>query len=117
MNQPVVSAKRKLPKWVLYGGGAVIALIVIARVGSGEPSGINMSTVTCENLIPHILEMSEDKDPQVLEISDPKIEISPPGNDQISCSGSAEWSRGSGFISYGAHVSNGGQVMLTYKQD
>ncbi len=118
MNESAEPTKRKLPKWALIGGGAVIVLIVLAGLGSGgESAGINMSTTTCENLIPRIIEMSEDKELKVLEISNPRTEPSPPGNQEIACSGNAEWSRGSGFISYGAHVSNGGQVMLEYKQD
>lgn len=79
-------------------------------------NSIDPETWTCESLIGPVIAMSKDKEPRILEIT---YLSTRPGSDakEIICDGRAEWSRGEGTITYGAHVSDGGQVILEYKQD
>jgi hypothetical protein len=59
--------------------------------------------------------MSRGKTPEIFEITSPREMLNVP-NQQITCRGVAEWSEGDGAIEYGAHVSEGGALMLSYQQ-
>lgn len=83
---------------------------------SQTSGGIDPAAWNCQNLIPHIMEMSQGRTPQVLEISNPEYMGGGAGGGFIKCRGFAEWSEGSGMIDYEARISNGGQVILEYRQ-
>ena len=59
--------------------------------------------------------MSKGKTPEILEIDNP-VEVDRTPNQEITCRGQAEWSEGQGPIEYGAHVSQDGGVVLSYRQ-
>lgn len=93
----------------------VIATAAIALTVTGCGSrGIDPQTWTCENLKPHIIEMSRTRRPRILEINQVLNEMTSGG--LIECTAQAEWAEGSGPISYGGHVSDGGSVIIEYRQ-
>lgn len=98
------------------GGMKYLAIPVASLALASCSSSIDPQTWTCQSLIDPVIAMSKDKVPRILEITNPYTR---PGSDaeKITCDGQAEWSQGEGSITYGAHVSDGGQVMLEYKQD
>lgn len=93
---------------------AVGALLVFFALGSGGAT-VDPESWTCENIKDEIVEMSQDEDLQILEIGDVRFENDLPYG-TLSCRASAEWSRGYGSIEYGGHVSDGGNVILQYRQ-
>ena len=110
--------KRNIPQWAAIGAGTVVLLLLLVRCIGGDAEEIDISTATCESLIPHVIAMSQGKDPEILEITNPTRAGGRHGGAQeVPCDGQAEWSRREGSITYGAYVSDGGQVMLEYKQD
>jgi hypothetical protein len=90
------------------------ATIALAVTGCGS-RGIDPQAWTCENLKPHVIEMSQTRRPRVLEINQVLSENNLPG-ELIECTAMAEWAEGSGAISYGAHISDSGSVILEYRQ-
>jgi outer membrane murein-binding lipoprotein Lpp len=116
MNNQAEHVGRKVPRWVLIAGAAVVAVILLARCGSSGNAGIDLSTATCESLIPQVIEMSQDRELEILEITSPRKRADSSWT-ELSCDGSAEWSQGEGRIIYGAHESDGGSIILEYKQD
>jgi hypothetical protein len=77
--------------------------------------GVDPATWTCENLKPHIIEMSRTRRPRILEINQVLNETVSGG--LIECTAQAEWAEGSGPIVYGGHVSDDGSVILEYRQE
>lgn len=92
----------------------VIASLAFVVAGCGSP-GIDPQAWTCENLKARIIEMSQTRRPRVLEIGQIMNENNLPG-ELIECTAMAEWAEGSGAISYGAHISGGGSVIIEYRQ-
>jgi hypothetical protein len=90
-------------------------LLALALQGCSSGDSVNPGSWTCDSLIQPVIEASKGKTPEILEITEPKEMINIP-NGYITCQGSAEWSEGSGTIEYGAHVSNGGDVIISYRQ-
>ena len=90
----------------------VIAAAVLVLGGCSSQRGIDPNTWSCESLIQPVIDMSKDKDVKILEITDPTKE--PSIGQEIKCNARAELSNGGGFIDYGAHVSEGGQVIVEY---
>lgn len=88
--------------------------IALALTGCSSRGGIDPNHWTCENLKPHIIEMSQTRRPRVLEINTVLTETNSGG--EIECAAQAEWAEGSGPIIYGGHVSDGGSVILQYRQ-
>ncbi len=91
-----------------------IATLALTLTGC-SPAGIDPSSWSCTSLIRPTVEMSGGRTPEVLEISNPE-ELSNIPNYRIECRGNAEWTQGWGMIEYGAHVSEGGSVILEYQQ-
>lgn len=79
-------------------------------------NAIDPETWTCDSLIDPVIAMSKDREPRILEITSPS-KRDDGATDSITCDGQAEWSQGEGSITYGARVSEGGQVILEYQQD
>jgi hypothetical protein len=75
---------------------------------------IDPKTWTCDSLIGPVIAMSKDKDVKILEIESPTEETK--SSEEIRCTARAELSNGGWFITYGAHVSDGGQIVLEYQQ-
>lgn len=94
----------------------VTLLACIALVSCSSSASVDPNTWTCDSLIEPVIAMSKDKELQVMEITSPRRrETYTPRS--ITCDAQAEWSQGKGSITYGAHVSDGNQVILEYKQD
>lgn len=89
----------------------VSLLGALALAACSDPVG-DPSSWTCASLVDPVIEMSQDRSPTILEITDPR-EFRKAGN-KLECLGDAEWSQGSGYIKYGAYVSDGGNIMLEY---
>lgn len=73
---------------------------------------------SCKSLIPAIISMSEEKDVKILEITAPEEFDRTWGPEpSITCHADAVWSDdGGSMITYGAEVSPGGSIMLSYEQ-
>ena len=98
------------------GGMKYLAISVACLTLASCSSSIDPETWTCQSLIAPVIAMSKDRAPRILEITDPYTR--PNSNaEKITCDAGAEWSEGEGSITYGAHVSDGGQIVLEYKQD
>lgn len=80
-----------------------------------NPAFINGNNWSCRNLIDSVIAMSQDRPLQIYEINSP-TEISNIPTFKIQCFGSAEWSNGSDLIHYGARMSEGGNLILEYRQ-
>ena len=93
-----------------------LAIAVACLTLASCSDGVDPKTWTCESLIGPVISMSKDKEPRILEITSPS-KRDDGATDSITCDGQAEWSQGEGTITYGAHVSDAGQVILEYKQD
>ena len=100
------SSRRKL----IIGGGIVLAVLTLGFC-AGPTSG---SEPSCASLIPDVIEMSEDRDVKILEISSPEALWG--GEGELHCKGHAIWSDGDeGSISYEVSTSPGGRQMLGYR--
>lgn len=95
-----------------YIAGGVLALGLLLYTCAGS-SSLDPKTWDCDNLRGPIMKMSKGRDPEVFEITDPRQSWKTP--EAISCYGSAEMSNGETFIAYEAHVTDGGQVVIGYK--
>ena len=97
----------------------VLATIAVAGAVSGCSVSVDPTSWSCASLIGPVIEMSRSRTPGIFEITNPETTLHnnyPADGYRIECSGSAEWSQGSGMIEYGAHVSEGGSVILQYRQ-
>lgn len=112
MNDLTQQPKRRIPKWAFVGGGVLLAVLLLSRCGGSGT--IDMDKATCDSLIPHVIEMSQDRSTKILEITRPHTRSRT--SDEIVCDAPAESSNGEYTITYRAHVSNGGSVMLEYDQ-
>lgn len=81
-----------------------------------NPESITPQNWTCTNLIPSVIQMSQSRPFQVLEITSPREETNVPGVG-ITCNARAEWTNGATFIHYGARLSEGGQIIVTFSQN
>lgn len=95
---------------------AALALTACGGSVGSESKGIDPHAWSCESLAPEVVAMSKGKTPEIFEISNIQTKHNILGQ-EIECIASAEWSQGTGFAEYGAHVSDGGSVMLEYAQD
>lgn len=93
-------------------GALVIAVATLGACSSGDD--IQPGTWSCDKLVRPIIEMSQDEDVQILEIT--AVEERAKSADALECKGNAEWSRGYGVVDFGARVSDGGSIMLEYQQ-
>lgn len=92
----------------------VLIVLLGGSMLAGCAPSVDPKTWTCESLIGPVIAMSKDKDVQILEIESP-TEVTKT-EEEISCSARAELSNGGWLITYGAHVSAGGKVMVEYQQ-
>lgn len=83
---------------------------------SRNPELITPQNWSCTNLIPSVIQMSQSRPIQVLEITSPREETHVPGFN-ITCNARAEWTDGATFIHYGARLSEGGQIIVTFSQN
>lgn len=83
---------------------------------SRNPEAITPQNWSCTNLIPSVIQMSQSRPFQVLEITSPREETNVPGF-SITCNAKAEWTNGATFIHYGARLSEGGQIIVTFSQN
>lgn len=91
--------------------GGVVFLILIGCSNSEAEA----TARTCESLIPQVIQLSEDQDVKILEISSP--ETSSASGEELLCYGTGVWSDGDeGTITYGTEISPGGNVMIGYKE-
>ena len=103
----------------LGAAAAIAALLYLASGGgsstpSGQASG-DLSDWTCQSLAPQVIAMSKGREPEILELNDLR-EIEHYSS-YITCQASAEWSQGEGGLAeFGARKSDGGNVILSYKQ-
>lgn len=98
--------------WAFIGIGAVLILVMASGGSSVDPDNW-----TCESLVQPVMKMSQERSPTVLEITSPEERHRMRGpQPKIECWGRAEWSQGWGPIEYSAYVSDGGNVVLQYKQ-
>jgi len=92
---------------------AALAAFTISCSSGGE--AITSHNWTCQSLLQPVIDMSKDRELQVLEIIQPEELVNLPGSN-IQCRGRAEWNRGYGNVLYGARVSDGESMMLEYSQ-
>ena len=92
----------------------LVPLALPIAVAGCSGGAVDPQTWTCENLKPHIIEMSQTRRPRVLEINQVYNEMNSGGS--IECIAQAEWAEGSGGITYGARISDGGSIILEYRQ-
>ncbi|WP_298812435.1 hypothetical protein [uncultured Sphingomonas sp.] len=95
----------------------IVALLYFTGGGSSPPAQDRAAPAdyTCESLAPEIIQMSKGREPEILELN----EVERVMNDYpnfITCQARAEWSQGQGRAEFGAHKSDGGNVILSYKQ-
>lgn len=83
---------------------------------SRNPGSITPQNWSCTNLIPSVIQMSQSRPFQVLEITSPREEMHMPGF-SITCNARAEWTNGATYIRYGARLSEGGQIIVTFSQN
>lgn len=117
-NMSLTTIKSKLstlrPKhWGLIILGVALMWLA-ARPGD---AAVDPTDWSCDALIQPVIEMSEERLVTVLEISNSREKTRTYGpHPSIDCWGSAEWSQGTGSIQYGAHVTDGGNIILEYAQ-
>jgi hypothetical protein len=92
-----------------------VTLLLLPLQACSAGDSIDPEHWSCESLIGPVIEMSKGKTPEILEITQP-LQMPSFRNNSIRCVGSAEWSEGEGRIEYGAHVSDGGKLFLSYQQ-
>jgi hypothetical protein len=92
-----------------------VAVGILPIVGCSSSSDINPGAWSCASLIAPVIESSKGRSLEILEISNPRERLNLP-NHEITCQGDAEWNEGSGSIEYGAHVSEGGNIVVSYRQ-
>ena len=80
-----------------------------------NPELITGNNWSCRNLINSVIAMSQDQPLKIYEINSPR-EVGNLPTHSIDCYGSAEWSNGSEVISYGARMTEGGNLVLEYRQ-
>jgi hypothetical protein len=99
-------------KYVSMTAVATASLLLSACGGS---ENIDPKTWTCQSLVKPVIDMSKSRSTQILEIGSISQEPTFSPNEAIGCTGRAETSQGTVFIDYGAHVSDGGAVMVEYQ--
>jgi hypothetical protein len=93
-----------------------VVLITASLLGACSGSGgINSRSWTCDSVSKHVIEMSQQEDSKILEITNIS-ELQNIPDYRLSCSATAEWSKGEGGLEFGAHVSDGGKVIVEYNQ-
>lgn len=103
----------KAKHWMLVAA----VIFVLYLISNTDGDGVDPSKWTCDSLVNPIIEMSQKRFPTVLEINDPQQRGRLYGpTPSISCFAGAEWTQGYGAIEYGARVTDGGNVILTYEQ-
>ena len=95
----------------ILAGASLAAILTLGYCVSTGGS----SEVDCASLVSDVIEMSEDKDVKILEITSPEALYG--GTGEIYCKGHAVWSDGDeGTIHYEVTVSPGGQSMIGYRE-
>lgn len=69
----------------------------------------------CQKLVNPVIAMSQERNAKIIEITGVREIQNLPGY-RIMCIGSAEWSQGYGNVEFGAHVSEGDNLIIEYKQ-
>lgn len=92
----------------------IITLSALLVAGCSSEPELDPGSWTCQSLVDPIIKMSQERDPKIIEITHVHDQGKFPN--EINCSGAAEWTRGEGGIEFGARVSDGGQVILEYRQ-
>lgn len=94
---------------------SIITVASLATLSLGGCSAkVDPKTWTCASLVQPVIDMSKSKDPRILEITGVS-EIGPHDEREITCGGGAEWSDGEGSVKFGAHVSDGGEIIVEYE--
>ena len=91
-----------------------VPLLLASPLAACSSSAVNPGSWTCASLIAPVMESSKGRTPEILEITEPSEMVNIP-NSYIECRGHAEWSEGVGNIEYGAHVTEGGNIVVEYK--
>jgi hypothetical protein len=84
--------------------------------GCSSSPKIDPQNWSCEQLVKPVIEMSQERELKILEITQVKERQNLPGS-ELTCSGNAEWSQGDGWIEFGARISDGDQLILEYSRD
>ena len=94
------------------------ALLFTGLTACSSSAALDPGEWTCQSLIQPIIKMSEGRTPAILELTNAEEidRIEGGSTPSIQCKARAEWSEGYGLAEYGAHVSNGGGVILEYRQ-
>jgi len=94
---------------------ATLLVACLSALSACSGSTIDPEHWSCDALVKPVISMSKERTPTILEINNPKeIGRTYGTNATLSCTADAEWSEGYGYFEYGAHVSDGGQVILEY---
>lgn len=104
-------------RYVLIGLAVLFGLFLLSTCSSGASSDPQrFADLTCHDLVNDVIEMSQDEDVTVLEITD---EDAIAGNDTfLNCKGKAIWSDdGPERISFNAEISPGGKIIVGYSRD
>lgn len=91
-----------------------VPFLLVLSLTDCSGSRVDPENWTCTSLIGPVIESSKGKSPEILEITEPS-QMGDKTRHEISCYGRAEWSQGYGNIQYGAHVSEGGEVIVEYE--
>lgn len=91
------------------------ALAAALSLGGCSSESIDSHSWSCPSLVEPIIEMSKEKSPQILELSGVHEVGNLPGY-KIECWAYGEWSDGGAIANFGAHVTDGGSVILEYSR-
>lgn len=93
----------------------IIGSVMTLLTACSSSSKIDSGSWTCDGISKHVITMSQQEESKILEISN-ITEIENVPNYRLSCSASAEWSQGEGGLDFGAHVSDGGKIIVEYNR-
>lgn len=92
---------------------SAIVLPCLAACSNGE--GVTSHNWTCPDLVDQVVKMSQNEDAKILELTNVSEWTNSPGF-RLECRGDAEWSQGYGVVKFGAHVSDGGNIIVEYSR-
>lgn len=115
INYNYLRDKMRNIKPIYWMMGALLSIVATAYlIMSQLVQGIDPSSWTCDNIKPFVIESSNDNNLNIFEIGDVAYNNNLP-NYEIKCFARAETSAGPQHIEYGAHVTEGGSVIVTYE--
>lgn len=99
--------------WMI--GGLLFMIVAASFVISAMDPKISPGSWSCDNIKPVVIDISKDEYLTIFEIGEVIYSNNLP-NYELKCSAGAETSAGYGLIEYGAHVTDGGSVIVTYQR-